>query len=186
MTTSAPTAPTAPAAPAAPAAGPGTSPSGTTPKKSNAHNMFNLFIGNANRDTVTQLNALAKQLGCRVQALMWDAARQYLLNPPKAAPAGTQGRAVGSAAGFWTVPLMDPKDPEKCIGFKVVEVENRKALSARGRCFFRYDVEDEKSRGRAERQAVRNASSDLQFLRLPSDKVSVERLKSRTPALSPA
>lgn len=131
-------------------------------KKNRNYEVQHLGVGKANKETLEQLTAIANKLGCRPNALFWEGARRVIANPPTTAPAGAAG-PTSAAVGFWVVPTTAPDG--RATGIRVVEVQARGQIK-NGRTFFRYDREDEKSRGRAERQAIRAGQHDMRLLGL--------------------
>lgn len=116
------------------------------------------------------LEAMATKLGCKPSDIVWYAIDQAIKNPPKAAPAGSQTN-VGSAAGFWTVPITDSKG--RATSVKVVEVQSRGELE--GRLFLRYKKGEAKERERAKNQAIRAAQQDAKMIGYKGD-IEIEEL----------
>lgn len=146
-------------------------------------------IGKSREALHTQLSAAADKLGVKVGHLVWFAVEAMLKNVPTSVaqlgiPVST-GRvggvaSVGSAPGFWIVPVLDAAG--KAASVRVQEVAKRP--DAQGREFYRYTVDaakpedTKKNRDRAMKQAVRGAKSDMAFLGLKDAAVKVDEIKA--------
>lgn len=133
-------------------------------------------VSKARKPLREALDALALELGCKNSDLVWYSIEQTLKAPPKVAPQGSAGTNVGTASGFWVVPLVDSKG--KANGIKVVEVETRGQVS-NGRTFLRYRKGDAKERARAKAQATRAAQSDAAMIGYKGE-ISIEELETAT------
>ena len=134
-------------------------------------------IGKSREELHKKLTAKADSLGVKVGHIVWALVEKGLdalvagdISVPvtNRAIGGVVG--VGSAPGFWTVPVLDGS---KVIGVEVVEVAKRPDAS--GREFYRYTVDETdaaataKLRLRALGQATRGAQADLKFLGFSAD-----------------
>ncbi len=145
-------------------------------------------IGKSREELHKQLEATADKLGVKNGHLVWHAIEQMLKAPPKTAaelniPATARVggiASVGSAPGFWVVPVNDAAG--KAVGVKVTEVLKRPDIV--GREFYRFtagetEAETVKNRERAKNQAIRGAKSDLAFLGIKDGTVKVEELAKK-------
>ena len=137
------------------------------------HHMLSVNISNARMPVYQRLRTLAEKLNCRFTDLVWYGLENLVNSPPTVAPAGA-APLTGSAAGFWVVHDLDGAGQVDAI--RVVECIRS---MIKGRVFFRYAREDEKSRGRAERQAVKAAAYDAQITGIvfPETGVPIERME---------
>lgn len=119
----------------------------------------------------TALEELAGKLGCKPTDLVWYGIKHAIDNPPKVAPVGSKTN-VGSASGFWTIPILDSKN--RATAVKVTEVASRGDIT-NGRTFFRFKKGDDKERARAKSQAIRGAQSDANMIGFKGD-ITVEEL----------
>lgn len=132
---------------------------GTATEKTKYKTMI-IGVPTAMKEKQKALIDLAARLGCKVSALIWTGIDAVLASPPKVAPVSS-GAPIGTASGFWTVPVRDGSG--KATSVNVVEVAQR-GDNTDGRTFFRYDKADEKSRGRARNQAIRAAKYDMDMI----------------------
>jgi hypothetical protein len=147
------------------------------------YEVFHLGIGKTNAPIMEGINALSKKLGCRPQNLAWEAMRLLVANPPTTAPAGATA-PTGKSAGFWVIRVVDGNN--RNTGFEVREVSNRGQVKGPlARTFVRYDREDIKSRGRAERQAIRAAQSDCDMVGLSHTTIKTTYLAGSGPSPAP-
>lgn len=128
-------------------------------------------VSKARTENRQKLEELATKLGCKPTDLIWLGIEHIIANPPKVAPVGARTN-VGTASGFWTVPILDNKN--KAVAVKVTEVEARGEIT-NGRTFFRFKKGDDKERARAKAQALRAAQSDAQMIGFKGD-ITVEEL----------
>lgn len=128
-------------------------------------------VSKARKASHTALLALGSKLHCKTSDLVWEAIDAMIANPPKAAPANATA-TVGSAAGFWVIPVTDPKSG-RAKSVKVVEVESRGQTT--GQTFFRYKVGDDKGRARAETQALRAAEYTGKLAGFSTDGLASEK-----------
>ena len=145
---------------------------------SQKHHMLSLNVSAGRVALKEKLEAAATRLGCGVTSLAWYGIEQMLLNPPKVAPASV-ARAVGSALGFSVVHTIANG---RCTQVKIVEGHrNLVEVDATHimRQFSRYDKGNEKSRGRALKQAMTAAKYDhmLAGVKEPTTGVLVETIE---------
>lgn len=133
---------------------------GTTTKKKGYHTMI-IGVSKARKATKETLQKLADSLDCKPSALIWLAVDNLLKNPPKEAPEGARGGSVGSASGFWTVPVVN--NAGRATAIRVEEVASRGDVEG-GRTFFRYKKSDDKERNRAKNQAIKAAQVDANLI----------------------
>ena len=145
--------------------------SNDTPKKKGYETMI-LGVGATRKPTRTKLEDLSDTLGCKASDLVWHAIIEMLKNPPKVAPEGASG-AVGTAPGFWVVPITNKQG--KATGIKVYEVAKRSDIGTEGRIFFRFKKDDVKARDRAQRSAIRAAANDAKLLGFKADGIRSEK-----------
>ena len=142
-------------------------------KKEYKYQVMHVGVGKTFAEEYNALVELSETLDCSPAALVWVAIKEMLLSPPLVAPEGASGR-TGSAAGFWVVPQID--DSGRATGLSVIEVESRSQVDG-GQNFCRYERDDEKSHGRAERQAIKSAQHLATLLGMNPESITVQRLE---------
>ncbi len=166
------------AATAAPATG--------TEAKKPKYNTWIFGVPKSREDLQKSVVALAEKLGCRASHLMYMGLERIIADPPESVSVPTTERGaggggfVGSAPGFWTVPVIDPKT-SRATNVKVVEVKARPDVK-NGRTFFRFKDGDAKERGRARNQAIKAAKYDLQLIGVTGVEPKVTDLPQAAPA----
>ncbi len=148
-----------------------TAPAAAEPKTK--YQVMHVGVGKTYAGLHTALLELSDSLGCTPAPLVWLAIQGLLTNPPTVAPEGAQQRA-GAASGFWVLPVTDANGRAESV--RVVEVLSRGDVAG-GQTFFRYDKDDENTRGRAERQALKAAQHLCQLLGIDPNTVTSERLQ---------
>jgi hypothetical protein len=138
------------------------------------YEVLHLGVGKTNNDTFKALNKLGEKLGCKPSSLAWEAIRTLLKNPPSVAPAGAPGMRLGTAKGYWVCPVIGPGG--RATSIRVLGVHARGQVK-NGTGFFRYDAEDDKSKGRAERQAVKAAQHLGAMVGIDTSNLKAEDLK---------
>ena len=145
----------------------------STPKKN--HQMMNISVSKAREPVKATLQSIADKLGCKLNDLIWAGVEMLIANPPNTAPEGSV-RSVGTAAGFWTLPVFPPKGGRP-TSINVVHTLARGSVQG-GRTFFRYDLEDAKSKERAKNQAIRAAQYDCKIAGLDPASIQVTEAAS--------
>ncbi len=166
-------------------------PAAVTAKKDESIEKYSTMvigIGKSREAMHKELCETADRLGLKVGHVVWAAVEALLKTKPVAGSIAVPNIVrsiggivnVGSAPGFWTVPVMVDG---KATGIEVVEVAKRP--DAAGREFYRYTVDGNdaaataKLRERAKGQAIRGAKSDLGFLGLKGQEPKVKELAKK-------
>lgn len=121
------------------------------------YKVMHIGVGTKHRREYDAVTALAKRWGLTESQVVWAAIEAYLATPNLQKPSSESAAVGGSAAGYWTVPIVGADG--KATDVEVIHVDKRADLPVgkKGHTFFRYDREDPKSQERAKRQAERAA-----------------------------